>query len=483
MRRYVSALLKCWGLRDYGTAQWEGGDRTCDHKPSDTPGKRGLASSTLGGGKETTGHQREGYKGTCPRCGAVRVDNQLGLEDTPEEYVANMVAVFREVRRVLRPDGVLWLNLGDSYNGSGGAGGDYGPGGIKGGQPKFPGRRIGSLKPKDLVGIPWRVALALQADGWYLRAAPPWIKANPMPESVTDRPGTAHEYIFLLTKSKEYFYDVDAVRMPGTPQSPAALSWNRSGKHSELTLPGQSKPQHRPDRKMVTEMYPADKITDPTKGRPSGVAGIPEAGRNRRTNDWWNESLDHAIAHHLNYVAHLQHVKEHGGMLLDEEGDPLGLMVNTKPFSEAHFAVWPEDLVEPMILAGTSPQACPHCSAPWERVTEKERTFESGSGRSGRDPVGKNGPSLQGGGETKDIRRGPTLHVTTTGWQPTCSCEGNDGSGKCRVLDIFHGSGTTGRVAMKLGRSYWGCELNPEYVALSIRARLTHAQPTLLGQI
>jgi DNA modification methylase len=138
-------------------------------------------------------------------------EGQLGLEETPEEYVANMVDVFREVWRVLRDDGVLWLNLGDSYNGSGGAGGDYGAGGLKEGQPRYPGRNVNNLKPKDLVGIPWRVAFALQADGWYLRSDVIWHKPNPMPESVTDRPTKAHEYIFLLTKSARYFYDADAV--------------------------------------------------------------------------------------------------------------------------------------------------------------------------------------------------------------------------------------------------------------------------------
>ena len=114
------------------------------------------------------------------------VEGQIGLEQSPEDYVSRLVAVFGEVRRVLRPDGTLWLNLGDCYNGSGGAGGDYNKGGLKEGQPKYPGRKIARLKPKDLVGIPWRVAFALQADGWYLRSDIIWHKPNPMPESVTD---------------------------------------------------------------------------------------------------------------------------------------------------------------------------------------------------------------------------------------------------------------------------------------------------------
>jgi hypothetical protein len=149
---------------------------------------------------------------------------QLGLEPTPEQYVANMVAVFREVRRVLRADGTLWLNLGDSYA-------SHDPGGYRegeflnpGGRPPVKGQarnragnyRPSGLKPKDLVGIPWRVAFALQADGWYLRSDIIWAKPNPMPESVTDRPTKAHEYLFLLSKSARYYYDADAVREPIT---------------------------------------------------------------------------------------------------------------------------------------------------------------------------------------------------------------------------------------------------------------------------
>ena len=141
------------------------------------------------------------------------IDGQLGLEKTPQEYVEKMVAVFREVKRVLRDDGTLWLNLGDSYNGSGGQGTKPNIGSIKlaeakGGKPI----RVINMKPKDLVGIPWMVAFALRADGWYLRQDIIWHKPNPMPESVTDRCTKAHEYIFLMAKSEKYFYDYEAIR-------------------------------------------------------------------------------------------------------------------------------------------------------------------------------------------------------------------------------------------------------------------------------
>ena len=160
----------------------------------------------------------------CQFCGAWR--GCLGLEPTPELFIKHMVQIFREVRRVLRSDGTLWLNLGDSYSGSGGAGGDYNEGGLKEGQPKYGPKSAPNLKPKDLCGIPWRVALALQADGWWLRSDIIWHKPNPMPESVTDRPTKAHEYLFLLTKSARYYYDADAIREPHQTNLPVV---NKSG--------------------------------------------------------------------------------------------------------------------------------------------------------------------------------------------------------------------------------------------------------------
>ena len=224
-----------WGLRDYGTATWEGGDAECDHR--------------VGGQVAQTKHPAEGHATGqrpgvdawwCVACGARRIDAQLGLEPTPEAYVANMVDVFREVRRVLRDDGTAWLNLGDSYT-SGGRTTQVTDtarrGQVVDGKRLGPGRRdldgdaasgkqeylngtarppvIDHIGPKNLVGIPWRVAFALQADGWYLRSDIIWSKPNPMPESVTDRPTKAHEYLFLLAKSPRYYFDAEAVREDG----------------------------------------------------------------------------------------------------------------------------------------------------------------------------------------------------------------------------------------------------------------------------
>ena len=286
-----------YGLRDYGTASWEGGDPLCDHrKPAD--GTDPTKGSTLGGGKKTTGHQQEGWRGTCRKCGARRVDSQIGLEPTPDEYVAEMVAVFREVRRVLRDDGTLWLNVGDSY-----AAGGMGPGSGK--QLTNAGANIPAkkappgYKPKDLLGIPWMLAFALRADGWYLRSDIIWHKPNPMPESVRDRPTSAHEHVFLLTKAGRYFYDAVAI-MEDCESGPSDIKKMKEqlprigGKHKALNDP----------------MSAASAATNIGKKR--GV-GSPD-GRNAR-NVW----------------------------------------TATQPYSGAHFATMPPDLAERCIKAGTKP--------------------------------------------------------------------------------------------------------------------------------
>jgi DNA modification methylase len=173
------------------------------------------------------------FAGDCRKCGATRVDSQIGLEQTPQEYVDRMVGVFREVRRVLRDDGTCWVNLGDSY-----ASAVKGSGGPSDKQLSNAGsfhnvsqRLSHGLKDKDLVGIPWRIAFALQADGWYLRSDIIWSKPNPMPESVTDRPTKAHEYVFLLAKRERYFFDQDAVK-----EQSSGLIGGRFGSYPDSTM-------------------------------------------------------------------------------------------------------------------------------------------------------------------------------------------------------------------------------------------------------
>jgi site-specific DNA-methyltransferase (cytosine-N4-specific) len=196
------------------------------------------------------------------------VDGQIGLEQTPEAYVAEMVGVFREVWRVMADDGVLWLNLGDSYNGSGGAGGDYGVGGLKEGQPKYPGRKVETLKPKDLVGIPWRVAFALQADGWWLRQDIIWAKPNPMPESVADRCTKAHEYLFMLTKSARYYFDNVAIAEPTRNKRSVWTITTKPFKGAHFAV----MPEALVEPCVLASSRPNDLVLDPFTG--SGTVGV-----------------------------------------------------------------------------------------------------------------------------------------------------------------------------------------------------------------
>jgi len=244
-----------WGLRDYGTAIWIDGDNpACEHLQSRNAGEE---TSTLEGGQKTNSHNQEPYKSYCRKCGAIRIDNQLGLEKTPEEYVENMVKVFREVWRVLRDDGTLWLNLGDSYANKGvsdsskvgGFTGDRIRKGAKGIMDSRPREIPQGLKIKDLVGIPWRVAFALQAEGWYLRNDIIWHKPNPMPESVKDRCTKSHEYIFLLSKNKKYYYDAEAVKEP--------VTGNAHSKHSKgnkLDPPKGNEGRHKDWHKLTPDL-------------------------------------------------------------------------------------------------------------------------------------------------------------------------------------------------------------------------------------
>ncbi|MCK9592734.1 MAG: site-specific DNA-methyltransferase [Methanoregula sp.] len=255
------------------------------------------------------------------------VDGQIGLEATPEEYVDNLVNVFREVKRVLRDNGTAWVNLGDSYAGSGGAGGDYSDGGLKDGQPKFngtakqmrasfrrdkaevlPGRTksVATLKPKDLIGIPWRVAFALQADGWWLRSDIIWSKPNPMPESVTDRPTKSHEYIFLLSKSAQYFYDAEAVKEPCKWSNVERLSQNIESQPGSGRVPGK------------------------TNGNMKAVA------KN------WNPSMAGGAIGIEN--------RKHSPYPLANKRTVW--VISTHSFKEAHFATFPPKLIEPCVLAG-----------------------------------------------------------------------------------------------------------------------------------
>ena len=346
------------------------------------------------------------------------VEGQLGIESTPAEYVEKMVAVFREVRRVLRDDGTLWLNLGDSYAGSG-RGGHVGNGSstlqgsidseqecrrareVQGSQLP-PGLHtvaaaagvIGrawvpppaGLKQKDLVGIPWMVAFALRADGWYLRQDIIWSKPNPMPESVRDRCTKAHEYLFLLAKSERYYFDQDAILEPASPNTHARLAQNG-----------------------LAEQRGSDRVPGKTNGPMKAVARKDQVAHNGR-------AIQKGFASHMNHggtgtrkladvgsgTKNNASFDEAMAVMPIERNKRSVWTVTTQPFKEAHFATFPPALIEPCVLAG-----CP------------------------------------AGGT---------------------------------ILDPFFGAGTTGLVADRLGRDCIGIELNPEYVEMA-RKRIAGDAP------
>jgi len=342
-----------WGLRDYGLPPlvW-GGDPECEHEWAETNVPQGNETGTSFRRDRKAWFKRGGHQpGFCVKCAAWC--GCFGLEPTPDLYVQHAVSIFREVRRVLRKDGTLWLNLGNCYAGNGGRSTanattlhlNYRGGGKKyaGEDAKKPKQILpDELKPKDLVGIPWRVAFAMQADGWWLRSDIIWAKPNPMPESVTDRPTKAHEYVFLMSKSQRYFFDQEAVKEPvnGDPEA-SRNRWDTK----DYMVPGQ-KPQKR------TSRYKTPDGWDTGKG---GHGTIHREGREKGHYDYVSKS-----GNKERKPGSARGCPEGSGSnacgSIPREGSRRNLRtvwtIPTEPFPEAHFATFPQRLVEPCIRAG-----------------------------------------------------------------------------------------------------------------------------------
>jgi DNA modification methylase len=338
-----------WGLRAYGTEpQVWGGNPDCIHaymvhiQPAANGiiHDGGMSGETLSSTSATRKPKKSAF---CTTCGCWR--GELGLEPTPELFVEHIVEVFREVRRVLRKDGTLWVNLGDSYSSqSGGDRKDHAPGpnSCVGGTADASAPRCGrverdghlrqaGLKPKDLVGMPWRVAFALQSDGWYLRRDIIWSKPNPMPESVRDRPTSAHEYIFLLSQSEKYYYDADAIAEPV-----AVADWNNgSGVYGGVNANGQNAKQTR------------------TTGRvaESKELGGPNSGMRKKHCP--NNSQPQTIEAR---AAASERMGREPGWRNTEQPQTRNKRsvwtIATQPYPEAHFATYPPELARTCILAG-----------------------------------------------------------------------------------------------------------------------------------
>ena len=348
---------------------------------------------------------------------------QIGLEKTPAEYIAELVAVFREVRRVLRDDGTAWLNLGDSYCSAGGHS-SQGATSASIGRANVneanavrgfrPGIQAPNFKIKDKMLIPHRVAIALQDDGWWVRQDNVWAKPNPMPESTTDRPTTAHEYVFLLTKSEHYFYDAEAGREDSQSDHASGNGFKR------------------PQRLIFAGRGSDDQWND--------------VGGTRNMRSVWN--------------------------------------ISTKPFTGAHFATFPPELPERCIKVGTSEYgACPTCGAPWRRVVTKgepdmAQRMASGADASGgyvgKSTKGHRAAGVQDASAVK-ARILEGMRERKSEWVQGCKHPPAPPV-PCVVLDPFGGSGTTGLVADELRRDSILIELNPSYTAMAAR-RIKNAAP------
>tara|TARA_R110001599_G_scaffold135202_1_gene313483 strand:+ start:190 stop:1845 length:1656 start_codon:yes stop_codon:yes gene_type:complete len=503
-----------WGLRDYGTGTWEGGDPDCPHMRTT---KISINTATGHKGMADKGHAVGDaiYKDICPKCNAVRKDSQLGLEDTPEQFAHNLVMLFREIRRVLRDDGTVWLNLGDSYS-SGGrrtttnqslrGDKDYGV--------TRPAPSEG-IKPKDLIGIPWRVAFALQQDGWYLRQDIIWHKPNPMPESVTDRCTKAHEYIFLLSKSSKYYYDNEAIKEDLADSSVVRLSQqslfeqegsdrvpfktngkmkavyskshgkyatkeneaaHRQGIHANRgenlvevrnNLPKQkdlvSFLKKKTNAKKLAENtdIPLSKIEHWFRNDKSGFSYPTKEDwfKVREFIDDWSKEFNEIDTGLSSYELKTDEVLVSG-----KRNKRSVWTVTTKPFKGAHFATFPMDLIAPCVLAGCPEKICVDCGEPYvrelESVSVKRNELPKNDSRYRPNLYDGNYKDINGKGDagynqSKDL-----------GFKKQCDCETNETKGGT-VLDPFGGSSTTGIFASANNRNSIMCELNAEYIEIA----------------
>jgi len=368
-----------WGLRDYGTATYKGGDSNCKHTITD-----GIVDNK--NNKLIERPDRSSDKKNCVKCGAIRIDDQLGLEPTYQEHIKNIVNLFKEIKPKLKDSATIWLNYGDSYattiNGRKAKD-------VKNDDRMFVDKPFstiqGSIKPKDLVMIPNRIAIALQDDGWWIRSEIIWHKPNPMPESVRDRPTSAHEKIWLITKSKKYYYDADSIREPLASTSLTRLNQDIKNQKGSTRGNGGMKsngnmkavrpyrvldadqrpefvetrdlPEHNELREYLSLNRKNKNITideiEKHFGNQAGHHWFEKNGSYPSKDDWIK--LKKLLNFDDTYDKQLTTINFKSGL---KQNHPLGRnkrnvwTITTKPCKEAHFATFPKDLIEPCIKAG-----------------------------------------------------------------------------------------------------------------------------------
>lgn len=519
-----------WGLRDYGLDPviWDG-DPECQHVWGEHQPEfhKGQVAQTKWKNVDAVANGGNAKSGQfCQLCGAWL--GTLGLEPYPALYIKHIVDIMDELKRVMRDDGTVWLNIGDSYIGGKGQSGTRGSehqdkrrangesintgaqtlGGAK--QTK-PADNMGILreynyKPKDLALVPFRLAIALQEAGWWIRSDIIFAKPAPMPESVQNRPTKSHEYIFLLTKSgsTQFWTHRD---LPGTRSRPEPdYRWWDNELEYELDV--------EPDN-WRDETYIDARIKDISEADKLGKEVQPKK-RYKRYNLWTGHDYyydaEAIMESSVDPESHKGRRKRNrqqfdneafsdtrkGFEKLDGQKYPKRnkrtvWRISNKPYKGAHFATMPPDIPEICIKAGTSDKACPHCGAAWARIVERNNpnSIESESERGGY------GKGLYNEGEqypeddrdsARRARMVPKKSVyysgETIGFRPSCQCENNDGSGKCIVLDPFAGSGTTLAVAQLLGCDYIGIEAQEKYIPMAEeRIKKMNLQPKLSREV
>lgn len=429
-------------LRDYGTAEWDGGDSECDHALEAWASDAGNVGPAALRANEAKSVQRSA--GKCRKCGALRIDQQLGSEATPAEYLSHMVRIFDDVRHVLRPGATAWVNMGDKQNGTGNRTANIRDNGDLSFRSSGQAVRCNEFKDKDMMMIPAELAIALRNAGWWLRAEIVWDKRNPMPESVNDRPTKAHEMIYLLANAKHYFYDKEAVKEPVSGTAHAR----------------------------------GNGVNPKTVERDTGIrqntsfsAAVNERVPTRNLRSVWSMTTEpFNEAHFAVFPASI-----------------------------------PERCIK---AGTSEKGQCAKCGQAYKRIVETATSFESGSGRSGNEIKGKgphaleydnknlrkgpvvtaetvgwstngkgrdrsNGNRNGKGASTLDAKEIPQKE--TAGWEG-CEC-GETATVPQVVLDCFGGAGTTGLVAKRLGRRAILIELNPEYCKMIVRRLQNYHKP------
>ena len=394
-----------WALRDYGTATWEGGNINCKHQSAKEKSRYDYSMVNSPNQSQGKGTDAPKWKDVCPQCGAKKVDLQLGLEPTPQEYINKLCNIFDEVKRVLRKDGTCWVNLGDTYGGSNGVGWketiENTNRKIGGGENKSLKKELGiqSGQAKSLCLIPFRFSIEMVNRGWILRNVIIWHKPNCMPSSVKDRFTVDFEYLFFFVKSNKYWFE--------TQYEPHI--WADRDKRSLL-----GRVEHKTGKTKL----------DNFQGGMNGV-GYGEYGRNKRA--VWK--------------------------------------ITTKPFKEAHFAVYPEELCETPIKAGCPEFVCNKCGNPREKIIELRSNETKRDLHLGTKYESEEDESLVEHG----FHSGRKYKEPTKIDKGFASCFCNAGFSGGIVLDPFFGSGTTGIVALKQNKQFIGIELNKEYIEIANR--------------